>query len=362
MLTRTLLLADDSVTIQKVVNLTFADEGIQVIAVSDGDAAMKKFVESAPDLVMVDVNMPGLDGYRICEIIKQDAETKHIPVILLVGSFEPFDETEARRVGADDFLTKPFQSIRQLVERVFDLLDGKKVEKDFSSPIIESASAAIVDDPYDSQKLKSSDEIGTADGSIERRGDAGMDDEIIQTSQINFSAADKAITEYESAPVDETLAEEINLTASKPLADFDESLADEFNTANKESAQTPPLTTANIEEAMTLDSAFEKETASALNFERFETLEYPELTPKAVADQIVVQTGSGISVVTASEIELAKAEAPGQNIERVTTPRPTESFSPELVEAIADRVAEKIVGRHVENIVREVIRQMEEKR
>ena len=69
---RKLLLADDSITIQKVVNLTFADEGIEVTAVSDGDTAMEKFVENTPDLVMVDVNMPGLDGYRICEIIKQN--------------------------------------------------------------------------------------------------------------------------------------------------------------------------------------------------------------------------------------------------------------------------------------------------
>jgi DNA-binding response OmpR family regulator len=68
--------------------------------------------------------MPGFDGYRICEIIKQDDETKHIPVILLVGSFEPFDEEEAWRVGADDYLTKPFQSIRQLVGKVTALLDA----------------------------------------------------------------------------------------------------------------------------------------------------------------------------------------------------------------------------------------------
>lgn len=79
---RKILLADDSVTIQKVVNLTFADEGVDVITVSDGDAAMEKFVEEKPDLVLADVNMPGLDGYRICEKIKQNSATKDIPVIL----------------------------------------------------------------------------------------------------------------------------------------------------------------------------------------------------------------------------------------------------------------------------------------
>jgi CheY-like chemotaxis protein len=80
---RRLLLADDSVTIQKVVNLTFAEEGIEVILPATVNSAMEKFVEFPPDLVMVDVNMPGFDGYKICEMIKQDEETRQIPVILL---------------------------------------------------------------------------------------------------------------------------------------------------------------------------------------------------------------------------------------------------------------------------------------
>lgn len=121
---RKLLLADDSITIQKVVNLTFADEGIEVVTVGDGDSAMEKMSDFKPDLIMADVNMPGLNGYQICEKVKQSDEFGNTPVILLVGSFEPFDETEAQRVGADDFLTKPFQSIRQLVSKVTELLDA----------------------------------------------------------------------------------------------------------------------------------------------------------------------------------------------------------------------------------------------
>ena len=135
---RKLLLADDSITIQKVVNLTFADEGVEVISVGDGDSAMQKFDEFMPDLVMADVNMPGLTGYEICQIIKQNEDTRHIPVILLVGSFEPFDEAEANQVGADDFLTKPFQSIRQLVNKVNELLSrSEKVSE--APPSIEAA-------------------------------------------------------------------------------------------------------------------------------------------------------------------------------------------------------------------------------
>lgn len=119
---RKLLLADDSVTIQKVVNLTFADEGIDVLTVGDGDAAMQQIADDLPDIVLADVNMPGPTGYQICESIRQNEATKHIPVILLVGSFEPFDEAEAARVGANSYLTKPFQSIRQLVTQVSELI------------------------------------------------------------------------------------------------------------------------------------------------------------------------------------------------------------------------------------------------
>ncbi len=121
---RTLLLADDSATIRKVVELTFSDEGLEVITVGDGQQALEKLEEIVPDIVLADVFMPELSGYQVCEHIKRTERFRHIPVMLLVGSFEPFDEAEARRVGADDYLTKPFQSIRALVGKVRDLLSG----------------------------------------------------------------------------------------------------------------------------------------------------------------------------------------------------------------------------------------------
>ncbi len=123
---RKLLLADDSITIQKVVNLTFADEGIDVTTVGDGDAALAHLGGVTPDIVLADVNMPGPTGYQICEQLRASDATKNVPVILLVGSFEPFDETEAARVGANAYLTKPFQSIKQLIAQVNELIDASK--------------------------------------------------------------------------------------------------------------------------------------------------------------------------------------------------------------------------------------------
>ena len=123
---RKLFLADDSLTIQKVINLTFADEGIEVLTAGDGDAALHRIPDVMPDIVLADVNMPGLTGYELCELLRGDDRTRHIPVILLVGAFEQFDEAEAARVGATSHLTKPFQSIRQLVNQVTDLIEANR--------------------------------------------------------------------------------------------------------------------------------------------------------------------------------------------------------------------------------------------
>jgi CheY-like chemotaxis protein len=141
---RKLLLADDTITIQKIVALTFADQGIEVTAVGSGTEAIEHLRENSPDIVLADVFMPGLTGYQVCEHIKQTESLKHIPVMLLIGSFEPFDEAEARRVGADDILTKPFSSIRTLMDKVGALL-GRAPAVDHSQQV--SAPADI--DPDD---------------------------------------------------------------------------------------------------------------------------------------------------------------------------------------------------------------------
>ena len=126
---RKLLLADDSVTIQKVIELTFADEGVRVVAFGNGEEAIAHLDEVAPDIVLADIHMPGKTGFEVCQHIKHSEKHKHIPVMLLVGSFEPFDEVEARRVGADDILTKPFQSIRRLIDRVGSLVGSRPADE-----------------------------------------------------------------------------------------------------------------------------------------------------------------------------------------------------------------------------------------
>ena len=155
---RKLLLADDSATIQKVIDLTFADEGVRVVAVGNGQEAIDQLLEFAPDIVLADVFMPARNGYEVCEYVKTNEKLKHIPVMLLVGSFEPFDEAEARRVGADDILTKPFQSIRRLIDRVGGLVSGKQ-----DPDQVPTAELPQLDKPVESERMSTGElEITTA--------------------------------------------------------------------------------------------------------------------------------------------------------------------------------------------------------
>ncbi|HTO89214.1 MAG TPA: response regulator [Thermoanaerobaculia bacterium] len=121
-----ILLADDSLTIQKVVELTFSDSDYDLTCVSNGLRALEKVREDRPDLILADVVMPEKNGYEVCEAIKGDPATSRIPVILLTGTFEPFDRPRAERIGADAIVSKPFDS-QQLLRQVEALLARAEV-------------------------------------------------------------------------------------------------------------------------------------------------------------------------------------------------------------------------------------------
>ena len=120
-----LLLADDSVTIQRVIELTFADEDIAVTVVGDGRQAIDRLQSDRPDIVLADVRMPERDGYDVAAFVKGNPQLAHIPVILLTGAFEPLDETRARSVGCDGVLVKPFEP-QLVIDRVRELLSRRR--------------------------------------------------------------------------------------------------------------------------------------------------------------------------------------------------------------------------------------------
>jgi CheY-like chemotaxis protein len=118
-----ILVADDNTNIQKMVTLAFQERGVEVIAVGNGEAAVRRIPDANPDLVLADVFMPVRNGYEVCEFVKKDTRFSHTPVILLVGAFDPLDEKEARRVGADGVLKKPFVPPDPLIAMVMSALE-----------------------------------------------------------------------------------------------------------------------------------------------------------------------------------------------------------------------------------------------
>ena len=107
---RKILLADDSVTAQNMGRKILADAGYEVITVNNGSAALKKIAELKPDLVILDVYMPGYSGLEVCQRLKESQDSSRIPVLLTVGKLEPFKPEEAHRVRAEGFIVKPFEA------------------------------------------------------------------------------------------------------------------------------------------------------------------------------------------------------------------------------------------------------------
>lgn len=360
-----LLLADDSITIQKVVNLTFADEGIDVVAAGNGDLAMQMIAEQRPDIVLADVNMPGLNGYQICERLSQSDETKDIPVLLLVGSFEPFDEGEANRVGARGFMTKPFQSIRLLVSQVSELLErsdrtvGNDVtsEREDAAPADELLSASEPDEPQTAdiedlynQSLANTVEIPTSESEIsDEFADAGMDDEIIETTYVSGDVANTEDLPPNKSPFEERVS--YGGESSLPEADAVESDR-EFEDSN----------------AQPSDEFIDPSTGPPFD----ETQEMPDYQPDAVWSKVVSGPNDGSIVDLAapnsdrsedkansyslSESELL--ELPGSPSHQAIgvpqrpaspVPNPVTELSPELIDLIVQKVIEKLSEKQLQD-------------
>lgn len=118
-----ILVADDNTNIQKMVALAFRERGIDVTSVGNGEAAVRRIPDLKPDLILADIFMPVRNGYEVCEFVKKNNDFSHIPVILMVGAFDPLDEKEARRVGADGILKKPFVPPDPLIAMVTSALE-----------------------------------------------------------------------------------------------------------------------------------------------------------------------------------------------------------------------------------------------
>jgi CheY-like chemotaxis protein len=147
---RTILVADDSPTIRRLVTHIFADGNFQIVEVNNGDAAIKSFEEVRPSVVLADIYMPGRNGYQVCTYIRNHPQLGQTPVVLLVGAFDAFDDNAAKQAGATASITKPFEP-GALIELVTSVMptDVPETEPQYPpelvpvpEPVVETVEAA----------------------------------------------------------------------------------------------------------------------------------------------------------------------------------------------------------------------------
>jgi CheY-like chemotaxis protein len=354
---RKLLLADDSITIQKVVELTFSDEGVTVVCVNNGREAVERVEEFAPDVVLADVFMPQLNGYEVCEYIKQNEKLKHIPVMLLVGSFEPFDEAEARRVGADDTLTKPFQSIRRLLEKVGVLVAARPPEEQ-----IPTAELPKPDDDQEKEPEILSEEaieISTADTKpLPPELDHAWEQSTTAKKADERKMETKA-AETETRRQDDDALLDLGEFQSASATDADEFVLDidlddipDYPPIEAPSKTTAWATTGKVGQAQYAPSSDNN----------WSTAQVADESPAATADQLA-KTQEFPRAVIAPAAEQPTVEQDHSQTTQPATANATvapDQLSPEVIDAIARRAVEQLSERVVQEIAWEVVPQLAE--
>src|SRR5689334_2735118 len=141
-MSKKLLLADDSVTIQRVIELTFAGEDVQVLTAGDGEEAIARIPKDKADIILADIGMPKRSGYEVSAFVKNNPETENIPVLLLAGAFEPVDDAKAKEAKCDGVVVKPFEP-HHVIARVRELIGGAKGSPTQAVPDIPRPAVAL---------------------------------------------------------------------------------------------------------------------------------------------------------------------------------------------------------------------------
>ena len=344
---RKLLLADDSATIQKVIDLTFADEGVRVVAVGNGQDAIDQLLEVQPDIVLADVFMPARNGYEVCEYVKTNEKLKHIPVVLLVGSFEPFDEAEARRVGADDILTKPFQSIRRLIDRVGALVTSPPVEKERPT-----AELPKVEEPQEEVRMDAHElEVTTADT-------LPLDEALMDYEH----KVEQPVAATESFPREETMKtgtrndSQSDSDVLLDLGEFEPVQAGADDDFVLELDDEPGEVPAPAYAAMPVRTFVEPEVKEAVaTAQGYESTYQPEVH-RAFADTQELPFASEAQDVAVVEPEPVFAEPePAAAAVAPSSSFSSDHLTPEMIDAIARRVVEMMSDKVVREIAWEVV-------
>ena len=362
-----LLLADDSVTIQRVIELTFADEDVEVTAVGDGQLAIDRLDVDPPDIVLADVDMPKRDGYEVAAYVKSRPKLAHIPVVLLTGAFEPIDSARAAAAGSSDVLAKPFEP-QMVINRVKELL-GKKRQDDRYAPEpvaqVQAAAPVAVQGPVSrgstgegGQGLSLDDYFDQLDAAFSNLQPAAppaaepasdVDWAVVTMPDIADQPAPAPVVN-EAAPVSESAA----------APDF---AADEFETLNMEWTVAEPSETEESAGASTLiETAAEEPPVEAGPVEFIPAAVSAPETPTAVpppASVAPVPADPAPKSNPFATLSAAKAEAAARAAAAVVTEELIEDIVSRVLQRMSDRVVRDtvtgIVSATAERLVQEEI-------
>jgi hypothetical protein len=295
--------------------------------------------------------MPSPDGYEVCRYVKTHEKLKHIPVVLLVGSFEPFDEAEARRVGADDILTKPFQSIRRLIDRVGALVTKPPVEKERPTAELPTVEETQDEEAFmDTYEL----EVTTADT-------LPLEDAIKESEQ----KVEQPVAVTESFPREENMETEPRNDSQGDsdvlldLGDYEpvQASADDDFVLDLDDEPSEPSVIAEPAYAATPARAFvepevkEAVAAAASSYE----LTYQPQVHSSYADTQEVPYTPEMQDVAVAEPEPIFAEPEPVAAAQPSAPISAGSLTPEMIDVIARRVVEMMSDKVVREIAWEVV-------
>ena len=295
---RKILLADDSVTAQNMGRKILADAGYDVITVNNGSAALKRINELKPDLIVLDVYMPGYSGLEVCQRIKEQDETAHIPVLLTVGKLEPFKPEEARRVRADAHIVKPFEASELLT--AITKLEDRMVPQQAEGSRFSSSSAGV-------------ERFDSGSGSGSRKSESKTEIDSGWKNRIRFPAKKKK-EEPEPAP------EDVAAAAGATFRDFRKGKSKAASgvfavngPAAEQESQVVPDIPRDItpEELDALSAVAAKLDAPTASSEETTSIAEKAAAEKKVADEPAAvakaQKSSNVAAVTGPEVEPASA-------------------------------------------------------
>jgi len=344
-------LADDSITIQKVVELTLSEEDFEVTAFGDGESALDAARNAAPDIILADIVMPRMDGYQLSQAVKQDPALKDIPVLLLAGTFENFDAGLASSSLADGHIIKPFESselinkVKELVERKAKMAPGLLDERVplEAEPAEEILDAEPVDDLWSVVDMQSEDQPLAGASEV-----------------MSYFAAPAPQASDERLPWDELPMDAVMEEDEEPVEAF---LADEDDAVFlAQEAPEETLEAVEAEEFVEADEVLEAKEAEPSALDVSDFMQVPSFAPiarEAEKEPFAIPSVSPAAPAAGAEAEpddLHKlVEAKVREVISRMSKEAAEKVVWEVMPGVAEKVVWEVVPAVVEKVVWEVV-------